>query len=66
MNRIRNLLLAAIVMMSLVARADADVPQNDFLPMLAVLVLAVVGAVILGIVAWLVRRGSKKKAPPTP
>lgn len=66
MNRTRNLLLAAMVMMSFVARADADVPQNDFLPMLAVLVLAVVGAVILGFVAWLVRRGSKKKTTPTP
>ena len=66
MNRTRNLLLAAMVMMSLMARADADVPESDFLPMLAVSALAVVGAFILGIVAWLVRRGSKKKAPPTP
>ena len=63
MNRTRNLLLAAMVMMSLVARADADVPEGDLLPMIAVWGLAIFGAVILGFVAWLVRRGSKKKTP---
>ena len=66
MNRTRNLLLAAMVMISLVARADADVPEGDLLPMIAVWGLAIFGAVILGFVAWRVRRGSKKKTPPTP
>ena len=57
---LRNLLLAAMVVMPFVARADADVPEGKFLPEVAVVVLAVVGAVIIGSVAWCVRRGARK------
>ena len=57
---LRNLLIAATALMPFVARADADVPKGEFLPIVAVLVLAVVGAVIIGSVAWCVRRGARK------
>ena len=57
---LRNLSFAAMAVLPFAARADADVPEGDFLPTIAVLALAVVGAIILGVVAWLVRRGSSK------
>ena len=57
---LRNLLIAAMALMPFVARADADVPEGEFLPVVAVAVLAIAGAVIIGSVAWLVRRGASK------
>ena len=57
---LRNLLLVAMATMPFVARADADVPEGEFLPVVAVAVLSMAGAVIIGSVAWLVRRGASK------
>ncbi len=57
---LRNLLLAAMAVMPFVVRADVDEPEGEFLPQVAVAVLAVIGAVIIGSVAWCVRRGARK------